>query len=139
MIRYDPPSDPYGDERRCRICDHPLTLVGWECVQDHDALEPDTLRIRPQISILSEVSARAAGSNKEGVKMFGKLLCKFGFHSWIHPCKDGDDFRVCARPFCTKAQEFISVYYTDGFGGGWVDQEILVAELTKRVRAGAKK
>jgi len=48
---FDPPSDPYGNERRCRICDHEmeLTLVGWECVQDHDAL-----RIRPQIRDLDE-------------------------------------------------------------------------------------
>ena len=43
--------DPYGDERRCRICDHvmeynPLTRE-WECVQDHD--EQDTLRIIPPI------------------------------------------------------------------------------------------
>jgi len=38
---YDPPSDPCGDERRCRICDEPLEynplILGWECTQDHDA------------------------------------------------------------------------------------------------------
>ena len=52
---FDPPSEPPDGDPVCRICDHTmeLTLVGWECVQDHDE-EPDTLRIRPQIGILSE-------------------------------------------------------------------------------------
>ena len=57
MNLFDPPSDPYGDERRCRICDHPLelTLVGWECVHDNDAQEVlDSLRIRPPIGDLDE-------------------------------------------------------------------------------------
>ena len=48
-LTFDPPSDPYGDERRCRICDHPLTLVGWECVQDHDALEQENAPMRDVI------------------------------------------------------------------------------------------
>jgi hypothetical protein len=43
MSKFDPPSDPYGGERRCRICDsqleyNPLTR-SWECTRDHDAPE----------------------------------------------------------------------------------------------------
>lgn len=43
MSQFDPPSDPYGGERRCRVCDsqleyNPLTR-SWECTRDHDAPE----------------------------------------------------------------------------------------------------
>ena len=36
---FDPPSEPPDGDPVCRICDHTmeLTLVGWECVHDHDA------------------------------------------------------------------------------------------------------
>ena len=48
---FDPPSEPPDGDPVCRICDHvmELTLVGWECTHDHDAL-----RIRPQIRDLDE-------------------------------------------------------------------------------------
>ena len=43
MTIFDPQSDPFGGERRCRICDHPLTYNPltrtWECTNDHDAPE----------------------------------------------------------------------------------------------------
>ena len=39
-MTYDPPSDPFGDERSCRICDGELTYNyltrEWECLADHD-------------------------------------------------------------------------------------------------------
>jgi hypothetical protein len=40
MSIFDPPSDPYGDEKCCLICDalleyNPLTRT-WECTHDHD-------------------------------------------------------------------------------------------------------
>ena len=44
MEIYDPPADPYGDERGCRICDGELTCNHltreWECLADHD-ISPD--------------------------------------------------------------------------------------------------
>ena len=53
---FDPPSEPPDGDPVCRICDYVMIynplVSAWECVQDHDA--PDTLRIRPQIGILSE-------------------------------------------------------------------------------------
>lgn len=40
MPQFDPPSDPFGDEKRCRICDADLTynplIREWECTQDHE-------------------------------------------------------------------------------------------------------
>ena len=45
MTNYDPPADPYGDEKRCRICDGELTYNyltrEWECLADHDTISPD--------------------------------------------------------------------------------------------------
>ncbi len=43
MTIFDPPSDPYGNEKVCPICDelleyNPLTRE-WECTHDHDADE----------------------------------------------------------------------------------------------------
>jgi hypothetical protein len=44
MAKFDPPSDPYGDEKLCRICDEPLEwnwlIREWECTHDHDAAQP---------------------------------------------------------------------------------------------------
>lgn len=43
MSIFDPPSDPYGDEKRCRICDELLEynplVREWECIHDHEAAE----------------------------------------------------------------------------------------------------
>ena len=48
---FDPPSAPPDGDPVCRICDHTmeLTLVGWECVQDHDALEQENAPMRDVI------------------------------------------------------------------------------------------
>ena len=51
MSKYDPPSDPYGNEKRCRICDelleyNPLTRE-WECTHDHDAGDATDENKRP--------------------------------------------------------------------------------------------
>ena len=52
---FDPPSDPYGDERRCRICDHEMEynplIRAWECVQDHDALEKALEKVVPDVVV----------------------------------------------------------------------------------------
>ena len=41
MSIYDPPSDPYGNEKRCRVCDELLEynplIRGWECIREHEA------------------------------------------------------------------------------------------------------
>ena len=48
-MNYDPPSDPFGDERSCRICDGELTynylIREWECLADHDATEVVTASV----------------------------------------------------------------------------------------------
>ena len=42
-LTFDPPSEPPDGDPVCRICDHTmeLTLVGWECTHDHDALDEE--------------------------------------------------------------------------------------------------
>jgi len=42
-LTFDPPSEPPDGDPVCRICDHEmeLTLVGWECTYDHDALDEE--------------------------------------------------------------------------------------------------
>lgn len=30
MSKFDPPADPYGDEKQCRRCDTPLKYDPWE-------------------------------------------------------------------------------------------------------------
>ena len=47
-VSFDVPADPYGAERRCRICDTPLEqdywMGGeWYCPADHDAAEEPQL------------------------------------------------------------------------------------------------
>lgn len=41
MAKFDPPSDPYGNEKSCRICDKPLEwnylLREWECIDEHES------------------------------------------------------------------------------------------------------
>jgi len=45
MAKFDPPSDLYGDEKRCGICDEPLEYDAWMrvwyCSRDHDAAPVD--------------------------------------------------------------------------------------------------
>ena len=40
MAKFDPPSDPYGNEKSCRICDQPLEwnylIREWECLGEHE-------------------------------------------------------------------------------------------------------
>lgn len=40
MSRFDPPSDPFGDEKHCRICDGDLVrdpwTKEWHCPTDHE-------------------------------------------------------------------------------------------------------
>lgn len=56
MSKFDPPSDPYGNEKYCRICDEPLEwnslIREWECTHDHDAanVEPQGTEHSPIIS-----------------------------------------------------------------------------------------
>lgn len=42
MTNFDPPADPYGNERRCRICDEHLIynylIKDWECENPHENL-----------------------------------------------------------------------------------------------------
>ncbi len=44
-MNFDPPSDPYGNDRQCRICDADMERDSltreWYCPVDHDALEID--------------------------------------------------------------------------------------------------
>ena len=42
-LPFAPPSEPPDGDPVCRICDHEmeLTLVGWECTYDHDALDEE--------------------------------------------------------------------------------------------------
>jgi len=41
MAKFDPPSDPYGEEKQCLICDEPLEYDSWMrvwyCPRDHEA------------------------------------------------------------------------------------------------------
>ena len=45
MTIYDPPADPYGDERGCSICDGELTYNylprEWECLACNLDISPD--------------------------------------------------------------------------------------------------
>ena len=45
MPNFDPPSDPYGDEHNCRLCDQPLTrdpyTREWYCENDNCPHPPD--------------------------------------------------------------------------------------------------
>ena len=49
MTNFDPPADPFGDERGCRICDGEMTynylIREWECLADHDATEVVTASV----------------------------------------------------------------------------------------------
>ena len=40
MSKFDPPSDPFGSEKQCLICDQPLEYnwltKEWECTHSHE-------------------------------------------------------------------------------------------------------
>jgi len=58
MAKFDPPSDPYGDDKLCRMCDNELVYDDWErvwyCPSSHD--EPCSPVETPDDSIGAELA-----------------------------------------------------------------------------------
>lgn len=108
MIRYDPPADPYGDERHCRICDFPLTynplIRGWECQNNHDnPAEP------PTYYVTIYLDDRAFGGSEEGGWYYDcgepQLIPFEGISR--HRSFDGDYAEIRARRYAASLKPLI--------------------------------
>lgn len=71
MPNFDPPSDPYGSERNCRICDNALEynplIRAYECTHSHDP-EPE-----PQsVALIADLRKKINELNKLVEKLKGE-------------------------------------------------------------------
>ena len=70
MSIFDHPSDPYGGEKRCRICDELLTynplIRGYECTHDHD-FTPHNQQVPAGLILYRAVWYREDGKLTKGI------------------------------------------------------------------------